>query len=104
MLFNSLEFAIFLPIVFTLYWLLPHRFRWVLLFISSYWFYMSWNPKYVFLILFTTLISFFAALGVLFIRAAADMEPGTGQTIFYIFGVLDIIWAGWILFSYLRRR
>lgn len=46
----------------------------------------------------------FAALGVLFIRAAAGMEPGTGKTIFYIFGVLDIIWAGWILFSYLRRR
>ena len=64
MLFNSLEFAIFFPIVFALYWLLPHKFRWILLFISSYWFYMCWEPKYVILILLTTLTSFFAALGI----------------------------------------
>ena len=62
MLFNSFAFAIFLPIVFILYWALPHRFRWVLLLLSSYYFYMSWNAKYVFLILFTTLISYLAAL------------------------------------------
>ena len=63
MLFNSLKFAVFLPIVFGIYWALPHRLRWLLLLISSYYFYMSWNPKYVFLILLTTVISYFAALG-----------------------------------------
>lgn len=62
MLFNSLAFAVFLPIVFALYWLLPHRFRWVLLLAASYYFYMSWNVKYVTLILFTTLASYLAAL------------------------------------------
>ena len=62
MLFNSWQFAVFLPIVFALYWLLPHRFRWVLLFIASYYFYMSWNVKYVVLILFTTAVSYFAAI------------------------------------------
>lgn len=62
MLFNSLEFAIFLPIVFVLYWALPHRFRWVILFIASYYFYMSWNAAYVVLILFTTIASYTAAL------------------------------------------
>ena len=62
MLFNSWQFGIFLPIVFGLYWLLPHKFRWTLLFIASYYFYMSWNVKYVVLILFTTVISYFAAL------------------------------------------
>ena len=62
MLFNSWQFAIFIPIVFILYWLLPHRFRWVLLFAASYYFYMSWNVKYVVLILFTTCASYFAAL------------------------------------------
>ena len=61
MLFNSLSFAIFLPIVFALYWLLPHKYRWVLLLIASYYFYMSWNVKYVTLILTTTLISYAAA-------------------------------------------
>ena len=61
MLFNSISFVIFLPIVFTMYWLLPHRYRWILLLVSSYYFYMSWNVKYVILILFTTLVSYEAA-------------------------------------------
>lgn len=62
MLFNSLEYAVFLPLVFALYWILPHKFRWILLFISSYYFYMSWNVKYVALILFTTIISYVCSL------------------------------------------
>lgn len=60
--FNSLAYAIFLPIVFIIYWLLPHRYRWLLLLISSYYFYMSWNPKYVVLILLTTVTAYVAAL------------------------------------------
>ncbi len=62
MLFNSIAFAIFMPIVFIVYWLIPHKFRWPLLLISSYYFYMSWNPKYIVLILFTTFISYAMAL------------------------------------------
>lgn len=61
MLFNSMAFAIFLPIVFALYWILPHRFRWILLLASSYYFYMSWDARYIFLILFTTIVSYTAA-------------------------------------------
>lgn len=62
MLFNSIQFAIFLPIVFALYWLAPNKYRWIVLLVSSYYFYMSWNVKYVVLILFTTLASFFAGI------------------------------------------
>ena len=62
MLFNSLTYAIFLPVVFALYWLMPRKCKWIVLFISSYYFYMSWNLKYVVLILGTTAISYFAAL------------------------------------------
>ena len=61
-LFNSIQYAIFLPVVFAVYWLLPHKFRWPLLLAASYYFYMSWNPKYVVLILFTTVVSYAAAL------------------------------------------
>lgn len=61
MLFNSWQYAIFLPVVVGLYFGLPHRFRWGLLLVSSYYFYMSWNPKLVFLILFTTATSYLAA-------------------------------------------
>ena len=60
MLFYSQAFAIFLPIVFILYWKLQHKYRWVLLLVASYYFYMSWNPKYVILILLTTFVSFLA--------------------------------------------
>ena len=62
MLFNSMQYAVFLPIVFAIYWTLPHKYRWFLLLISSYYFYMSWNPKYVFLILMTTVISYLSAI------------------------------------------
>ncbi len=62
MLFNSLSFAIFLPVVFILYWTFPHRFRWMILLIASYYFYMSWNIKYVVLILATTIVSYGTAL------------------------------------------
>lgn len=62
MLFNSLAFAIFLPIVFLLYWAIPHKYRWIILLVASYYFYMSWNPKYVLLILLTTAVSFGCAL------------------------------------------
>lgn len=62
MLFNSLSFAIFLPIVFGLYWALPHKFRWIVLLLSSCYFYMSWNVKYIVLILFTTIISYMSAI------------------------------------------
>lgn len=62
MLFNSLSFSIFLPIVFALYWGLSHKFRLPLLLAASYYFYMSWNAKYVVLIFFTTGVSYTAVI------------------------------------------
>ena len=62
MLFNSWQFGLFFPLVFGLYWGLPQRFRLPVLLVASYWFYMSWNVKYVVLILFTTIISYLSAI------------------------------------------
>ncbi len=62
MLFNSLSFAVFFPIVFLLYWFLPHKYRWLFLLAASYYFYMSWSPKYMLLILFTTFVSYFSSI------------------------------------------
>lgn len=64
MLFNSLKYAIFLPVVFALYWIIPHKYRCWLLLIASYYFYMSWNIKYVLLIAFITAVAYFAGLGI----------------------------------------
>ncbi|MCR4643080.1 MAG: MBOAT family protein [Lachnospiraceae bacterium] len=58
MLFNSLEFAIFLILVFFVYWALPHRFRPLLLMVSSFYFYGRWNPVYLLLILAMILSSY----------------------------------------------
>ena len=60
--FNSIVFLVCLPIVIIAYWLLPQRFRWIMLLIVSYLFYMSWNVWLIFLILFTTCISYVSAL------------------------------------------
>lgn len=62
LLFNSLQFAIFLPIVFIIYWIIPIKIRWLILLVASYYFYMSWNAKYIFILVLTTIISFFSAL------------------------------------------
>lgn len=58
MLFNTYNFAIFLPIVIIVYFLIPHKFRWVLLLAASYYFYMSWKVEYIFLIMISTLVDY----------------------------------------------
>ena len=61
MLFNSLQFLIFFPIVVLIFFLLPQKRRWVLLLISSYYFYMCWKVEYIVLIIISTLIDYFVA-------------------------------------------
>lgn len=61
MLFNSLEFAIFLPLVFAVYWLLQHfNLRWQNAWVvaSSYFFYGWWDVRFLVLIAFSTLTDF----------------------------------------------
>lgn len=60
MLFNSLDFAIFLPIVLFLYWKVPYR-RQVLL-VSSYLFYGFWNYKFLILIFLSSVLDYGIAL------------------------------------------
>lgn len=64
MLFNSLTFALFLPTVFCLYWLLNRRLRWQNLFtvIASYVFYGCWDSRFLLLIAFTSLCSWGSGL------------------------------------------
>ena len=64
MSFNSIEFLFFLPIVFILYFVFPKKYRYFILLIASYVFYMWWNWKLVFLILSTTVVSYLAGLGI----------------------------------------
>ena len=61
MLFNSLSFLIFLPIVFFIYWGIKQNWRWVALLIASYYFYFSYNPWFCLLLLGTSGIDYIAA-------------------------------------------
>lgn len=65
MLFNSLHFLAFFPIVCIIYFLLPSlKARNLFLLISSYYFYMNWEPVYALLLFSSTFITYLAALGV----------------------------------------
>lgn len=62
MQFNSIKYALFLPLVAILFWICPQRLRVPLLLLASYGFYMSWRPIYIFLILGLTIFNYFAGL------------------------------------------
>ena len=62
MLFNTIDFAIFVPIVVIIYYLIPHQYRWVLLLAASYYFYMSWKVEYIFLIVASTLVDYISGI------------------------------------------
>ncbi|MDP4188925.1 MAG: MBOAT family protein, partial [Bacteroidota bacterium] len=60
MLFNSLNFIAFFLVVTTSYFLLPHRYRWFLLLMSSCYFYMVFVPVYILILGFTIVVDYFA--------------------------------------------
>ena len=62
MLFNSIQFLIFFPVVTLLYFLSPHKYRWLLLLGASCYFYMSFIPAYILILLITIIIDYFAGI------------------------------------------
>ncbi len=65
MLFNSLNFAIFLPIVFILYWFVTAKnlkLQNILLLVSSYFFYACWDWRFLFLLIFSTVLDYYTGI------------------------------------------
>lgn len=62
MLFNSLQFALFFPVVTLVYFLSPKRLRWAVLLVASCIFYMALIPKYILILFFLILIDYFAGI------------------------------------------
>ncbi len=62
MLFNSLQFLVFFPVVTAIYFLLPHKYRWLLLLLASCVFYMAFIPVYIFILFFTIIIDYAAGI------------------------------------------
>ncbi len=88
MLFNSLDFLVFFPIVVAIYFVIPQKFRWILLLIASYYFYMSWNAKYIILIVFSTVIDYFAGLYMPRIKSQSKKKMLLSLSLFTNLGLL----------------
>ncbi|MCM1154466.1 MAG: MBOAT family protein [Roseburia sp.] len=61
MLFNTMQYIIFLPVVVLVYYLLTPKVRYIWLLITSYYFYMQWNPLYVMLLFSCTFLTYCGA-------------------------------------------
>lgn len=65
MFFNSFAFAIFLPIVFILYWFVFNKNKSTqnaLLIIASYYFYSCWDWRFLFLLVFSTFLDYYTGI------------------------------------------
>lgn len=65
MFFNSLSFALFLPIVFLLYWFVFNKTKSTqnaLLILASYYFYSCWDWRFLFLLVFSTLLDYYTGI------------------------------------------
>ena len=86
--FNSLSFLIFLPITVFLYWVLPHRFRWIMLLAASYFFYMSWNVWLGFLMFVTCLVAYLCSLLISRTEKKKVKKLGLAIAVVFCLGVL----------------
>jgi alginate O-acetyltransferase complex protein AlgI len=65
MIFNSINFALFLSIVFVLYWFVTNKslkIQNILLLVSSYFFYACWDWRFLFLLIFSTLLDYYTGI------------------------------------------
>lgn len=98
MLFNSLPFLVFLPAVVIAYYVLPHRLRWVLLLVASYFFYGFWKIEYLALILFSTAVDYVAARFIASSNNRMHRVLGLSASIASNLGLLFFFkYSGWFL-------
>lgn len=85
MLFNSVSFGIFLIVIFLLYYIVPHKYRWGFLLIASYAFYMNLHLWYGILLFLTTLLTYGLALSL----EKADTSKQKNKSL--LFGVVPLV-------------
>lgn len=64
MLFNSVDYFVFLIVILFAYYKLNHKWRWLLLLAASYFFYGVWKVEFLGLILFSTTIDYLCGIGI----------------------------------------
>lgn len=86
MLFNSFSFAIFFPVVFILYWFVTNKslkLQNMLLLVASYFFYACWDYRFLFLLIFSTLLDYFTGLKI----AEANSKSGKRTWLWISIGI-----------------
>lgn len=94
MLFNSWQFILLLTITFALYWAIPHKFRWILLLLSSFCFYLSAGLGVTLMLVIIAFVSYVAAL-------AMDKTDNKKQKKVIICISLPLCFLGLLVFKYL---
>ena len=84
MLFNSVQFLVFFPAVVLLYYALPHKVRWIWLLVTSYFFYMAWNPRYALFLAASTIITYLSGLLISRSNGHADKRKRESQRISWV--------------------
>ena len=97
MLFNSINFLLFFPIVTLLYFIIPHRVRYIWLLIASYYFYMAWNPVYALLMLTSTFITYLSGI---LIDRANNLGGGNAEKLKKLWVILSLVLNLSILFFF----
>ena len=91
MLFNSFDFILFFIVVVVLYYLSPYRFRWILLLVASYYFYICWRPKeliFILLIVFYSIVNYIFSIAMYKQKNAVKRKRYLFITLFINFGLL----------------
>ena len=81
MLFNTPQYILFLPVVVIIYYCMPQRSRYIWLLVASYYFYVQWNPIYIVLLFFCTLLTYICGRIIEYLKvneesAGEDSIPG----------------------------
>ncbi len=102
MLFNSVSFLIFFPLVLLFYFLIPGKWRCSFLLLASLLFYMSFHPKYVVVLMFVTIVSYFEGLWLERIAKTfkEDLAQKRKQKRLIFFGSIVTVSAALVLFKY----
>jgi alginate O-acetyltransferase complex protein AlgI len=85
MLFNSINFFLFLPVVFILYWVVSKKSLLIqnsLVLVASYFFYACWDYRFLFLLIFTTILDYFSGIKI------AESTSGLKKRIWFWFSII----------------
>lgn len=88
MIFNSIPFIIFFPIVVILYYLCPKKIRYIWLLLCSYFFYMTQSSDFVALLLLTTITTYLAGIAICKVNSITLKKVFIGITFVLNVGII----------------